>query len=129
MAVGGETQQQHSRLSGKNRLLGCGRHFRTGWIIWHSIGNSFSRNSRIAAGLEFIGKHTLTLRFSSSSFFNTDTVISLTGAIMKGTNGESMLFWRAIPRKSGQHSQVAAIEGGVAPHLFREAVKHGFTVP
>ncbi|WP_265234774.1 urea carboxylase [Lyngbya sp. CCAP 1446/10] len=83
--------------------------------------NRLVGNPESTAGLEFTATGP-TLRF------NADTVISLTGATMKGTlNGESVQFWRAIPVKAGSILKLKAIEGG--GYRTYLAVKHGFNVP
>jgi urea carboxylase len=85
------------------------------------VANCLVGNPESTAGLEFTATGP-TLRF------NADTVISLTGATMKGTlNGEPLQFWRAIPVKAGSILKLKAIEGG--GYRTYLAVKHGFKVP
>jgi urea carboxylase len=60
--------------------------------------------------------------------FNTDTVIALTGARMKGLlDGEPAQYWQPLPVKAGSTLKLRGIEG--AGNRTYLAVKGGFDVP
>ena len=85
------------------------------------LGNRLLGNLETAAGLEMAVTGP-TLRF------NTDAVISLTGAPMRAQlDGNAAPYWRAFPVKAGSILRMGAVEGpGVRAYL---CVRHGIQVP